>query len=77
MGQTVEQQRRRDGKITRKVDVPGAIDRRLVHHARVRRIPLERIIRNALIRECHLLDRLEAETAEPRSGVVTATAAEG
>lgn len=72
----VEQRRRRDGKITRQVEIPGAIDRRLAHHARMQRIPLARILRNAAIRECQYLDRLEAEAAVPHSGVVTAVASE-
>lgn len=75
MGLNVEQRRRRDGKIVREVEIPGAIDRRLAHHARLRRIPLARILRNAAIRECQLLDELELTEAR-HSNVTTIVAGE-
>lgn len=59
MPRTVEGQRRATGHVTRQIDVPAELDRRLVHHARLTRTAYETIMRHALERECARLDDLE------------------
>lgn len=63
MARSVEGRRQQHGFVQRKLDVEADLDRRLVHHARVTRTPLEAIIRRALEREVLVLDRLEQQAA--------------
>lgn len=59
MGQ-VTRKRARDGQIERTVILPADLDRRLAHHARAQRIPLDAILRTGAIKACRALDELEA-----------------
>ena len=65
MARTVEGQRRTHGYVTRTVDVPADLDRRLVHHARVTSTAYEAIIRRALTNECARLDLDEQVRSSP------------
>lgn len=69
MGRTVEGRRRTQGWVERTLDIDAELDRRLVHHARHTRTPLEVIYRRALESECGRLDQIERERAlEQRIG---------
>lgn len=54
------EQRRTKGSVTRTIEIPAALDRRLVHHARTQRIPLEEILLVGARKACRALDELEA-----------------
>lgn len=72
----VEQRRRREGKITRSVDLPADLDRRLVHHARRLSMPMDVILRTGAIKACRQLDALERCGTIPTSSTTAQTAAE-
>lgn len=54
------EQRRTKGSVTRTIEIPAELDRRLVHHARINRIPLEAILLTGARKACRTLDEMEA-----------------
>lgn len=54
------EQRRTKGSVTRTIEIPAELDRKLVHHARRERIPLEAILLTGARKAARTLDEMEA-----------------